>query len=287
MEIPYYPGCTLKTTAKNFDDSAFAVYKKLGIELKELPRWNCCGTVYSLTSDDLMHHLAPIRNLIRVEEQGADQVVTLCSMCYNTLAQSNLRIQQNEEERDKLNEFMYKEKVKYDGKVKVLHGLTVLRDMVGYDKIKSQIKKPLDGLKVAAYYGCLLLRPKEVCIDDPESPTIMEDLIRTTGAEAVPFPYANECCCSYETVSNKDIVIERTRMITQSAQAYGADVIITSCPLCEFNLDNRQKEVRKKYPDHVDIPVLYYTQLLGKALGLPLKSLRFDLNYINPRELFK
>ncbi|MBN2543322.1 CoB--CoM heterodisulfide reductase iron-sulfur subunit B family protein [bacterium] len=282
QKIAYYPGCTMKTTAKNFEDSAIAVFKKLGIELVEIPRWNCCGTVYSLTSDDLMHHLAPIRNLIRVKEMGCDKVVTFCSMCYNTLKQSNLRFQQNEEERQKINDFMYREELNYEGDVEIVQALEFLRDSVGFKKIAEKVKNPLNGLKVAPYYGCLLLRPKEASIDNPEDPSIVEDLIKSLGAEPVDFPYKNECCMSYLTVNHKDIVAERTFNIIKSAGKFGADMILTSCPLCEYNLDARQREALEKFPDHLSMPVLYFTQLMAMALGLDDKDIRFDLNYIKP-----
>jgi len=150
MKISYYPGCTLKNTAKNFEISAIAAARQLGVEFVELPKWNCCGTVYSLTSDDLMHQLAPIRNLLRVEENGFDRVVTLCSMCYNTLKRANLMVNRSPENLKKINDFMYKEKTRYSGKVKVLHFLEILRDEIGLDEIRKHVKKPLKGLKFAA-----------------------------------------------------------------------------------------------------------------------------------------
>ncbi|RKZ21224.1 heterodisulfide reductase, subunit B, partial [bacterium] len=136
MRISYYPGCTLKSTAKNFEISAIAVAKELGIEFVELSRWNCCGTVYSMTSDDVMHQLAPIRNLIRVKEDGFDRVVTLCSMCFNTLKRANILVQRDREKLDKINDFMYLENIDYAGDVEVLHFLEILRDDVGWDEIR-------------------------------------------------------------------------------------------------------------------------------------------------------
>ncbi len=282
MEITYYPGCTMKTMAKNFEDSAISSFRALGIELKELPRWNCCGTVYSLTSDDLMHHLAPIRNLIRVKEQGADRVLTFCSMCFNTLKRANLMVRENPENRDKLNNFMDREEIDYVGDVEIVHGLEILRDEVGFDKIAEAVKQPLDGLKVAPYYGCMLLRPEEVAIDDAENPAIMENLIEALGAEVIEFPYKNECCGAYQTVNAIDLVAKRTLAITGFAKRAQADVILTSCPLCQFNLDRRQKEVKEQFPEFIEMPVLYFTQLLAVALGLGEEVCRFDLNYINP-----
>ncbi len=279
MKITYYPGCTLKANAKNFEDSAIYSYGELGIELVELPRWNCCGTVYSLATDDLMRHLAGIRTFIRVKEQGTNKFVTFCSMCYNTLKQVEIKLRNDEEALSKLNDFMYEEETKYDGDVTVIHGLTLLKEY-GFDKLKSKVKNPLNK-KIAAYYGCLLLRPKEVAIDDVENPTIMEDLISALGGEPIDFPFKNECCGAYEVTHDRNIIIERTKKIIENAQARGAEMIITSCPLCEFNLDNMQKYVKENYGSFKTIPVLYYTQVMAVAFG-NRDAAHFELNYIKP-----
>jgi heterodisulfide reductase subunit B len=285
MKIAYFPGCTLKAAAKNFEDSALAAAQALGIEMVELPRWTCCGTVYSLSTDDLMHHIAPVRNLLRVAESGYDKVVTLCAMCYNTLKMSNLRFRQNPADREKITQFMYEEKTQYDGQVEVYHLLELLRDKVGFDKIEEKIKKPLKGLKVSPYYGCTLLRPKEAAIDDPESPQLMAKLLTAMGAEVVDFPYNIECCGSYLTVNKVDFVAQRTKEIVGQAQSLGAELLMQSCPLCDFNLSGRQKEAQKQFSDFKPMPTLYFTQLLALSLGLNGRSLRFDLNYVNPEPL--
>mgnify|MGYP000527654144 FL=1 len=287
MKISYFPGCTLKTTAKNFEESALASLSFLGIDVVELPRWNCCGTVYSLTDDDLMHQIAPVRNLIRVKEQKDTRVVTLCSMCYNTLKRANNLVKEDEEKLNKLNDFMYRENVKYDGKVEVLHLLEVLKNEVGFSEIAKKVKRSLKGLRVANYYGCLLLRPPEVGLDDPEHPTILNDLLHSLGAEVIDYPYETECCGSYHTVVNVDLVVERAYDILNSAISQGAEAVVLSCPLCNFNLDNRQKEIKKKFPDFKGIPVFYFTQLLALSLGLDERVCRFELNFVNPYPLLK
>ena len=285
MKIAYFPGCTLKAAAKNFEDSALAAAQALGIEMVELPRWTCCGTVYSLSADDLMHHIAPVRNLLRVVESGYDKVVTLCAMCYNTLKMSNLRFRQNPADREKITQFMYEEKTQYEGQVEVYHLLELLRDKVGFDKIEGKIKKPLKGLKVSPYYGCTLLRPKEAAIDDPESPQLLAKLLTAMGAEVVDFPYNIECCGSYLTVNKVDFVAQRTKEIVGQAQSLGAELLMQSCPLCDFNLSGRQKEAQKQFSDFKPMPTLYFTQLLALSLGLNGRSLRMDLNYVNPEPL--
>jgi len=288
MKISYYPGCTLKSDAKNFEDSAIACMKEFGIEMEELPKWNCCGTVFSLASDDLMHHVAPIRILLRTREGGSDSLFTLCSMCYHTLKMSNIRVKENPEELEKINNLMYKEEITYDGGVTVYHLLSFLKEKVDFEKIVEKIKINLGNLKVAPYYGCLLLRPKEVSIDpNMENPAIMSEFIGAVGAIPVEFSHQTECCGSYLTVDEKDLVVERSYEILKSARRAGADIILTSCPLCQFNLDDRQNEVKKKYPEFEEIPVLYFTQLLALAMGLDEKSLRFDLNWVDPNAVLE
>lgn len=292
MKIPYFPGCTLKTNAKNYEDSAIAVAKQLGLEFVEIPRWNCCGVVYSLTSDDIMHHIAPIRNFLRVLDmnrvglvENEKRLLTLCSMCFNTLSRSNLRVKENPDDLETINDTMYLEE-DYDGSVEVVHFLQILRG-IGFDKVKERVTKPLKNLKVAPYYGCMLLRPKEVGIDDPESPEVFEELINSLGAEAVDWELRSRCCGSYLTLNNKDAVVDLCYEILSDARYNDADVVITACPLCAFNLDNRQKEIKAKYPAFEQIPVLYFTQLMAIAFDLEKITYGFDLNYVDPEKLFQ
>lgn len=287
MKLSYFPGCTLKNHAKNFEDSALCVLKKLGIEVEELPRWNCCGTVFSLTTDDLIHHVAPIRNLLRTKQQHSDKLLTLCAMCYNTLKRSNERMRNEPENLDVINELMYKEEGRYEGDVDVVHLLEVIKDDISFDGIKRKVVKPLKDLKVASYYGCYLVRPKEIGFDDAENPNIMDQLMLTLGGTAVDFPFKTECCGAYQTVDKPDVVADRTHQILSSASQQGADVVVVSCPLCAFNLDQRQKETVKKFPDFKNIPVLYFSQLMAVALGCGEESLRLDLHYIDPKPILQ
>lgn len=272
--------------------SAIEVAKVLGYEMVEIPKWNCCGVVTSLTSDDLMHHVAPVRNLIRVEEMnetgdldGDNRLIALCSMCYNTLKRSNLRVKENPDELESLNDFMYLER-DYEGDVKVVHLLEVLRED-GFDKIRDKIKRPLTGLNVAPYYGCMLLRPKEIGMDDPEEPVILENFIDTTGAQPVGFDAMHRCCGSYHTVTDQEIVVNLAKGIIENARRFGADVMITTCPLCAFNLDSRQMEIQEKFPDWQPMPILYFSQLLAIALGLEEDKWGFEKNYIDPKPVLK
>lgn len=290
--LAYYPGCTLKTTSKNFEESAIASAKALGIELIEPPRWNCCGTVHALAKDDVMHHLAPVRNMLRVEEMNETglvdnrKMVTLCAMCYNTLKRSNQVFNEDSDKRKKIRENMYKEEKEYGGTVKVLHFLEVLREL-GWDKVKSTVTKPLIGLKVAPYYGCLLLRPRGIGVDNADNPRIMEDLIESLGADTIDFAYKQKCCGSYNTVHMKEVVADLSYKILKQAEEAGADMLVTACPLCEYNLGPRQNEVKKMFSSFESIPVVYFTQLMALAFGLDEAATAFQANKPNPRPILK
>lgn len=277
MKISYYPGCTLKTKAKNLEDSAIASMTALGIDMEELPRWNCCGAVHSLADDDLIHQVAPVRDLIRVKDQGNDTVVTICSMCYNSLARANLIMREDEEKRKTINLFM-DEEVDYQGEVEVLHFLNFLRDHVGWDTLKTHVKVPLNGLKVAPYYGCTLQRPREIGIEQPGSFELMNQFLNTLGAEAVSFPGADLCCGSYQVLGNPDAAKQAASCILDWARKAGAEAIALSCPLCEFNLGKKQPALIQEGRISKEVPTFYFTQLLAVALGLDPESCRFELN---------
>jgi heterodisulfide reductase subunit B len=277
----------MKANAKNFEDSAFASLEILGVEVEEISKWNCCGTVYSLTTDDIIHHMAPVRNLIRVKEADNDRVMTLCAMCYNTLKRSNERVKNSPEDLKTINEVMYRENIKYNGDVEVFHLLEMQRDVIKFENIAKKVVKPLANLKIANYYGCMLVRPKGIGIDDLENPTIMENLMESLGTKPVNYPYKTECCGSYQTVDRPDLVAERAYQIISSAKKNGAEVLSVSCPLCAFNLDHRQKETMKAFPEFQPMPVMYFTQLTAIALGCDEKALGLELHYVDPKPLLK
>ncbi len=285
MTYAYYPGCTLKTHAKGLELSALASLEKLGVKFRELEKWTCCGTVYSLASDDAMRQVAQVRILTRAESEGYTRLLTVCSMCYNTLKRTNMHVKSDAERLKTINAFMDDEP-DYQGSVQVKHLLEVLRDEVTFEKIKSMVRRPLKGLKVSAYYGCLLLRPKTVSIDNSVNPHVMEDLVSALGAEPVDSPEKAKCCGTYLTVNREDIVSGFIYDILSAARKRGAELVVTSCPLCFFNLDRRQKEVASMHDGYEPIPVLYITQLLALALGIR-DVYMFNLHYVNPTSLLK
>jgi len=286
MSLAYYPGCTLKTKARNLEEPAIASMEVLGLKLEEIPRWNCCGAVYSLAEDDLIHQVAPVRNLIRVKEQGKNELATLCAFCLNTLKRANLSMKENAEKRDTLNSFM-NEEIDYSGEVKVVHLLEVLRDEIGWGTLAQKVKLPLRELKVAPYYGCTLLRPREVAIDSVENPTILREFLKALGASPIDFPESTRCCGSYQIISNPDDICEYARTILNSALSHGAEALVLTCPLCDYNLGQGQKELMKKQDEFKGVPLFYFTQLLALALGLDPEVCHFELNYGSPESLLR
>ena len=271
MKLAYYPGCTMKTDARNFDESTYAAAEVLGIELLEPTRWNCCGTVHALAKDNVMNYLAPIRNLVRVEQMNDEglvddvRVATQCAMCYNTLKRANEGAKADPDKMKKIRDVMEKEP-NYRGSVEVVHLLELIRGL-GWEEVKSKVVRPLQGLKVSPYYGCLLLRPREYGIDDPDHPRVMEDLMEALGAEVVDNPFKSKCCGAYHAVHMKEVTADLSHRILRQAQEAGADIIVTACPLCEFNMGERQGEIKKRHRDFEGIPVVYYTQLMALAFG--------------------
>ena len=286
MKLSYYPGCTMKNHAANFEESLLYSMKQLGVDVQETDRWNCCGTVYSLAQDNAMRQLAPIRNLIRVKEADSSRVMTACSMCYNTLKRANERVKADPAMLERMNNFMTDEPVKYDASVEVLHTLEVLRELKSNNvAISAKVVKPLKGLRVACYYGCLLVRPRTIAFDNVEDPVLLDELITALGGEPVDFSHKTECCGAYQTVDKPEIIASRTYQIINDAREQGADVVVVSCPLCAFNLDQRQHITQHKYAGFEGIPVMYFTQLMAIAFGCSEPVLKLDLHYNSPRAL--
>ena len=284
MKLSYYPGCTMKNHASNFEESLLYSMKHLGVEVEELDRWNCCGTVLSLAEDDTMRQLAPVRNMLRVKEAKASRVMTACSMCYNTLKRANDRVKADPILLKRMNNFMTDETTTYEGDVDVVHTLDILREFkASPHAVSAKVVKPLNGLRVASYYGCLLVRPRSVAFDNIENPVVLDELVKTLGGVPVDFSHKTECCGAYQTVDKPNIVADRTYQILTDAREQGAEVVAVSCPLCAFNLDQRQAITRRLYGDFEGIPVVYFTQLMAIAFGCEERVLKLNLHYKSPR----
>ena len=257
MKVSYFPGCTLKNKAKDLDAYAYRTAEALGITLEEIENWQCCGGVFTTASDEVATKLSSVRALKDASDKG-QPLVTVCSACHNVIKQTNHAIQNDKAFADKVNRYMAADGA-YNGETEVYHYLELLRDTVGFDKVKEKVTNSLKGKKIAAYYGCLLLRPGKVMqMDDPENPTIMEDLIRALGADAVIYARRNECCGAYVSVESPESAKRNANAIVENAKAAGAEMIITACPLCKYNL----------VKNGADIPVVYFTELLAEALGV-------------------
>ena len=259
MVYSYFPGCTLKTKAKDLDAYARRSAEALGVTLEELPEWQCCGAVYPIAQDEIATRLSSVRALNSAKELGRP-LLTLCSACHHVIKRVNEDMRANEDIRGKANRYLELAEP-YAGETRVVHYLEMLRDGVGFAELKKKVVNPLKGRKIAAYYGCLLLRPNDVMqFDNPENPTILEDFIRAIGAEAVVSALRNECCGAYVALEDKSVPEKLSSRILDSMRDLGADSVITACPLCRYNLYTNRKE---GHP-----PVYYFTELLAEALGV-------------------
>lgn len=261
MKVSYFPGCTLRTKAKELDRYARESAKLLGIELCEIKDWQCCGGVFVSAKDEIASKLSSVRALVAARD-AEQPLVTVCSACHNVIKQTNHAMQTDSEFADKVNRYMAQDKdpsEPYSGEAEVYHYLELLRDKVGFDKIREAVVKPLTGKKIAAYYGCMLLRPGKVMnFDDVENPRIMEDFIKAIGAEPVIYSYRNECCGGYVALEDAESAKKKSNKVSNNAAEKGAEMIVTACPLCKYNLVKNGSK----------IPVIYFTELLAEALGI-------------------
>ena len=256
MKFSYFPGCTLKNKAKALDIYARKSAEKLGVTLEEIENWQCCGGVFTTAKDEIATKLSSVR--ILKDAQKKDQaLVTVCSACHNVVKQTNYAMQNDAEFAGKVNRYMSEDE--YNGETKIYHYLELLRDVIGYDKVKEAVVNSLAGKKVAAYYGCLLLRPNAVMrMDDPENPSIIEDLVKALGGEPVVYANRNECCGAYVRMESPELAKKKSLAVFENAKKAGAEIIVTACPLCKYNLEK----------SGCDIPVVYLTELLAEALGV-------------------
>jgi heterodisulfide reductase subunit B2 len=268
----YFPGCSASEGgARAYDRSARAVSRLLDIDLAELDDWNCCGSTPSGSVDELGAYCMAGRDLALAEKRGLD-MVTPCSACYVIFNRTNTYLNGYPHFRAKVNEALAAGGLAYRGTVKVRHMLDVITTDVGYDAIKSRVARPLGGLKVAPYYGCQVVRPS-FGFDHPEYPRSLDNLVASLGAEPVPFPLKTRCCGGSLTISEEDVALDLMRRLLENASTNGAECLVTVCPLCQTNLDVYQGRVNKKFKTAYNLPVLFFTQLMGVAFGLEEKDL--------------
>ncbi len=268
----YYPGCSQTKTSRAYDASVRGVAGKLGIELVELEDWNCCGASNYIAIDARKAFVLSARNLALAEQTGRPDIVTSCSGCYVILAKAKKYIASNPKLREDIGEALATGGLTYSGNVSVRHVLDVLVNDVAEERVRAAVTTPLAGLKVAPYYGCQIGRPYGE-FDDEEWPHSLDDLVTWTGAEAVNFPLKSKCCGGILMTTQPHVGRTLVGKLLKNAKDSGADCIVTACSLCHVTLESYQKKVGHHIGEDVQIPVLYFTQLLGRALGLSHKEL--------------
>ncbi len=280
MKYAYFPGCSIHhSTAKEYETSCLAVSKILGIELEEIPGWTCCGSIDAVYAYDPTASLALAARNLQSAAKVSPNVVTLCSACFFTLSRARKMLQNDPEKREEVRK-------KYDvysdaGNVKIRHFLDILTNDVGYDEISKHVKTPLKDLKVASYYGCLIVRPPGIdSFDDPEHPKSLEHMVERLGAQSLELPDKTRCCGASMSITHEEAMAEMTRRILSNAKDIGADCIVTVCPLCQFNLDAKQSDVERHFGVKFGIPVLFITQLMGLAFGLTSREVGLNKNFV-------
>jgi len=284
MKLAYYPGCTLHGTAREYDASTKAVSKVVGIELLEIPDWNCCGALEAIFDKELSMGLSA-RNTMLAQKTGLDLVIP-CSICSHNLVRADKAMRTDKTFRLKIEKALG-DKYKQNG-YKIKHLLDVMVNDVGMDALSQKFKRSLKGIKAVPYYGCLLVRPSEVSkFDNPENPTSLDNLIKATGAECLPYTQKTKCCGGNLLMSNPDYAFKLTQKLFDEAKTAGANCIVVVCPMCHMLLDGQQTMVEKANNTKIEMPVLYFTQLLGLAMGLSEKELELDKNMVSPEKLIR
>ncbi len=278
MKYAYYPGCSLEKTQRGYDQSVREIFKILGQELIEIEDWNCCGATMYMSVKETVSLAVSARNLAIAEKMGLD-IVAPCSSCFTVLAKTNRILNQVPEMHQNVNEALSESGLSYSGKTRVRHPLDILVNDIGIESIIHKTKRSLNGLKVAPYYGCQIVRP-EKGFDDRENPVLMDKLFNKCGAEIVYYPMKVRCCGGMLMTTFEDTALKLNKELLECAQKHQADIIVTTCPLCHMNLEGYQDRINEIYNTKFNMPILYFTQLLGIVLGLPESSLGLDSSFI-------
>jgi heterodisulfide reductase subunit B2 len=282
MKYAYYPGCSAESTAQDQYLSVKEVAKALDIELIELKGWTCCGSTPAHHTNKTLSVALPALNLLKAQKMGFDMVV-FCAACYNRMKVANYEILNDPKVRKEVSETLGED---YDGSVNVRHFVEVLTKDIGIKKLEESFTHTLDGLKVVNYYGCLLVRPREVTnFDDPENPTIMDSLVAIMGGESIDWSHKVECCGGGFALSRTDIVIELSNSILSMAKYSGAECMSVACPMCQINLDMRQSDINKAKGTKYTLPIVYITQLIGLCLGISSDKLGMEKCVVSPKAI--
>lgn len=285
MRCLYYPGCSLKCTGRSYEESVRAVFEALDIGLEELRDWNCCGATAYMSVDEVKAFALAARNLALAERQGAGSngegpmLVAPCSGCYLVLSKTERYLEEHAELARTIDGALSAAGLSYERRARVRHPLDVLVNDLGVEAIARKVRRPLAGLRVACYYGCQIVRPF-AAFDDPVHPTTMDALLRALGAETVDWPLKTRCCGGSLMGTLPEIGLPLSYILVREAQKRGAGVIATACPLCQFNLECYQDEMRADSGERLEVPVAYFTQLVGLALGLSPRALGLNRLFI-------
>lgn len=274
-QYAYYPGCSMESLAKGYDISSREVARALGLELKEIEDWNCCGATAYFPVDELLAYTLVARNLAIAEKTGLTDFVAPCSACFKNAYFTNAYLKQDPDLADHINFALDEDNLHVSGTLKVRHLIEVFIEDVGLEQIKSRTTHPLTGLRVAPNYGCQLIRPRKGK-ENVENPRFFEDLLSAIGAEPIEYATKTRCCGSSLIITNRRAALEMVRILLDDAIDSGAQVIATTCPMCHVNLEVYQSQVNQEFGTNLSIPVIYFTQLMGVALGLKTKQLVID-----------
>ncbi len=270
----YFPGCSLKSMSTPYDISTRRVVERLDVKFEELEDWNCCGATSYMSVNELMSFAISARNLALAERVGND-LVTPCSACFAVLNKTEVYLKEHEELKVKVDKCLDAANMSYNGGVRVRHLLDIFVNDIGYEAIGSEIKKPLNGLKLAPYYGCQIVRPKNP-FDHHESPMSLDELLRQLGADVVDYAYKVKCCGASLIASDERAALELVDKLLNCAIENEADAIVTTCPLCHMNLDAYQTRINRMFKKNYKIPILYFTQAVGLAIGFTIKEMAID-----------
>jgi heterodisulfide reductase subunit B len=274
--IAYYPGCSLESTATEFDHTFKAVCGALDLELVEPPGWICCGSTPAHTTDPVLAAYYAIQNLALVEQMGLNQMVAPCLGCYQRFRAAEYEMRREPEIAEKVAQRIG---YTYRGTVETIHSVQAMLERAGLDRIRQQVKRPLKGMRVASYYGCATTRPPRLTgARHVEYPTSMDDIVRALGGEPVDWSYKTDCCGGSLGITQTDVALELSSKILRNARACGAEIMITACPLCQVNVEGRQMQMDLGF----DLPVLYITQLMTLAFGMEEKKAELNKNIIDP-----
>ncbi|SDC41617.1 MULTISPECIES: CoB--CoM heterodisulfide reductase iron-sulfur subunit B family protein [unclassified Candidatus Frackibacter] len=282
MKYAYFPGCSLHSMAEEYNMATELVMEDLNVELREIPDWNCCGSTPAHTTSHLLPVALPARNLAIIEKEGLD-VVAPCAACYNRFKAANKELNEDDDLKETVNEII---EMDYQANVEVLNLIEVFQNDDVMEILEEKVNVELKNIKPAVYYGCLLTRPPEVTeFDDAENPQSMDQIMEAIGAEPVEWTHKVECCGGSLVMARSEVVLKLSRDILKAAKQAGANCIVTACPLCHANLDMRQEQINKKFGDDFNMPIFYFTQLIGAALGHSKKNLGLKRHFIGSEGL--